>query len=47
MKMINRASSRWSRYLNNDPRLHYVTTSYDSYKKAGVAVQAYLYDVVR
>ncbi len=47
MKMIIRASGGWSQYLNNDPRLHYVTTAYWGYKSAGVAVQAYLYNVVR
>jgi mannosyltransferase len=47
MKMINRATQGWSKYLNNDPRLRYVTTSYDKYNKTGQPVQAYLYDVVR
>ncbi|MEA2145780.1 MAG: mannosyltransferase [Solirubrobacteraceae bacterium] len=47
MKMINRASAGWSVYLNNSPRLHYVTTAYYQYNKTGQPVQAYLYDVVR
>ena len=45
--VINRASAGWSQYLNSDRRLRYVTTAYWGYKNAGVAEQAYLYDVVR
>lgn len=47
MKMIRRASQAWGQYLNNDPRLHYVTTAYWGQAQTGQPVQAYLYDVVR
>lgn len=47
MKMIDRASSAWSAYLNSDPRLRYVTTAYWGQSQTGQPVQAYLYDVVR
>ena len=47
MKMIRRASEAWAQYLNNDSRLHYVTTAYWGQGQTGQPVQAYLYDVVR